>query len=692
MLPLCFAGCLIPEISLAYIGPGAGIAFASSFFFMFIAFAVAILVFLFWPFRSLYISIKRKKKGYKKTDINRVVILGLDGLDPALAQKLMKQGKLPHLQKVAETGCFHPLATSFPSMSPVAWSSFSTGVDPSRHNIFDFLNRDVKSYLPDLSSVRVEGAKRVLSLGKYRFPIGKPRAVNFKKSKSFWSILGEYYIFSTILRVPITFPPDKFNGALLSAMCVPDLKGSQGSFTSYTSNPEGDGKHTGGVRIPITVESDTVASYIPGPPNSLTSTGEELKIPFTAKINRADQTVSFAVDNDKFTLKVKEYSDWITLKFKAGLGIKVQGIARFYVMGIEPHLQLYITPINIDPAKPALNISHPNYYATCLAKLQGTYATLGLAEDTWALNERVIDEEAFLKQAYLNHQEREEMFFNALENTKRGVCACVFDATDRIQHMFYRYLVDGHPASRDKDQEIHKNAIEELYVKMDDLVRRTMEKIDDKTVLIIMSDHGFKSFDRALNLNTWLYENGYLFYKNEKRGDWFQGVDWEKTKAYTFGLTGIYVNLKGREGQGIVEPKKEAPALRKELAEKLDGLMDQDKNKVAIKKVYDTRDMFNGPYVENGPDLIIGYNIGYRASWEAAVGNTSEKVIDDNTRSWSGDHCIDPTLVPGVFFCNRKISTKRPDIMDIAPSVLDLFGAKVPAYMRGKRLFSGAPE
>jgi predicted AlkP superfamily phosphohydrolase/phosphomutase len=211
-------------------------------------------------------------------------------------------------------------------------------------------------------------------------------------------------------------------------------------------------------------------------------------------------------------------------------------------------------------------------------------------------------------------------------------------------------------------------------------------------VLIIMSDHGFKSFDRALNLNTWLLENGYLFYKNEKRGDWFQGIDWEKTKAYTFGLTGIYLNLKGREGKGIVEPKKEAPALRKELAGKLQGLMDEEKNRVAIKKVYDTYEIFNGPYVANGPDLIIGYNIGYRASWEAAVGNVSEKVIDDNTRSWSGDHCIDPTLVPGVFFCNRKISTKTPNIIDIAPSVLDLFGAKIPAYMKGTRLFSGQPQ
>jgi len=692
LIPLLLAGCLYPGISLGYIGPGAGIAFASSFFFMFIAILVAILVFLFWPFRSLYIAIKRRKRGYKKTDIDRVVILGLDGLDPALCHGFLKQGKLPNLQKVAEKGCFHPLATTFPSMSPVAWSSFSTGVDASRHNIFDFLNRDVKTYMPDLSSVRVEGAKRVLSLGKYRLPIGKPRTVNFKKSRSFWSILGDYYIFSTILRVPITFPPDKFNGALLSAMCVPDLKGTQGSFTFYTSNPEGDGKHTGGVRIPVKVENDTVSAHIPGPPNSLTKTGEELSIPFRAKINRADRTVAITVDKDNFTLKPKEYSPWITLKFKAGMGIKVQGIARFYIMSIEPDFQLYITPINIDPGKPALAISHPDYYATCLAKIQGSYATLGLAEDTWALNERVIDEEAFLKQAYLNHAEREEMFFNALGKTPRGVCACVFDATDRIQHMFYRYLVDDHPANRDKDREKHKNAIEELYMKMDDLVGRTFEKLDDKTVFIVMSDHGFKSFDRALNLNTWLYENGYLFYKNGNPGDWFQDVDWEKTRAYTFGLTGIYLNLRGREAKGIVDPKDEAPALRKELHEKLEGLMDEEKNRVAIRTVYETTRMFDGPYVGNGPDLIIGYNIGYRASWEAAVGNISEKVIDDNTRSWSGDHCIDPKLVPGVFFSNRKITTRTPNIMDVAPSVLDLFGVKIPAYMKGTRLFSRTPE
>lgn len=680
----CF---VYPDNSHAYIGPGAGFAFLTSFATLFVTFILAFVSILIWPIRLLFKALKRKK-GITKTDVNRVVIVGLDGLDPVLARKFMDKGKLPNLAKIKEQGSFTCLGTTLPAMSPVAWSSFITGVNPSKHNIYDFLSRNKQTYLPELSSSQIGNTSKVISFGKYQIPIGKPKIELLRKSKPFWNILGEKDITSSILRIPITFPPEKFKGVLLSAMCVPDLKGTQGTFSFYTTE-KSEKKHTGGVQIPVTLEGDKINSYILGPENSLLKKQEEMRIPFTVTIDKEKQEAEIKVQEEKFRLKQGEYSKWVKLTFKPGLGVKVSGICRFYINEISPEFKLYVTPINIDPENPALPISHPFFYSIYLAKMFGCFATLGLAEDTWALNERIIDEDAFLKQCYLIQEEREKMFFNALEKTKKGVCACVFDSTDRIQHMFWRYIDEGHPANRDKDTEKHRKSIEELYMKMDSLVGKVMEKINEKDVLIIMSDHGFKPFRRGINLNSWLYKNGYLALKNGNESrEWFKDVDWEKTKAYALGLGGMYLNIKGRESKGIVSSGKEAEELKKEIIQKLNGLKDEEKGEVAIQEVFDSSKIFSGPYLSNSPDLFIGYNIGYRASWDGVTGIVNNIIFDDNVKSWSGDHCIDPRLVPGVFFCNKKIDAQGPEIIDIAPTVLKLFGVEVPPYMDGKPLIN----
>jgi predicted AlkP superfamily phosphohydrolase/phosphomutase len=322
-----------------------------------------------------------------------------------------------------------------------------------------------------------------------------------------------------------------------------------------------------------------------------------------------------------------------------------------------------------------------------LAKTQGNFTTLGLAEDTWALNEQVLDEAAFLKQAYLIHAEREKMFFDAVEKTRRGVVVCVFDITDRLQHMFWRYLEEDHPANAGKDVEKHRDAIRELYQRMDDLVGRVMQTVDDETLLIVMSDHGCKSFKRGINLNSWLHQNGYLALKGKPSGaEWFQDVDWSKTQAYAVGLGGIYLNIVGREAQGVVPPGEAAAALKQEIRKGLQSLYDEKSDMLAVREVYDTREMYKGPYVDEAPDLIVGASVGYRVSWTCATGAVIEDVFEDNVKRWSGDHCINPADVPGVFFCNRKIHGDTPSIMDVGPTVLDLFGIPVPAYCDGKSL------
>ena len=553
---------LTPQLALAYVGPGAGFAFVSSIFIIIFTTFLAFLTLLTWPIRWA-IQRVRGSKALAAARVRRVVVLGLDGQDPELTTQYMNEGLLPNFARLKSMGTFRPLRTTLLAESPVAWTSFQTGCNPGKHRIFDFLVPNRKSHLPELCSARVDPPKRALKLGRYRIPIGKPVIQAGRRSQPFWKILGDHGIFSTILRVPITFPAEKFNGVLLSAMSVPDLQGSQGTYYYFSTDQREEGTlapgMTSGERIALSVTDGVGRAAIPGPDNSLKTDAGVMEIPLALRPT-SDDSAELTVGTDAYTLTRREYSPWIELGFKAAPGITVRGIARFYLLETSPNIKLYMTPVNIDPDKPALPISHPFTYAMYLAKTQGRYATLGLAEDTSALNEGVVDEDAFLKQTYLIHEEREKMFFDALDKTNRGAVVCVFDITDRLQHMFFRHLDENHPANRGRDNTTHRQAIRTLYQEMDDLVGRTLERLDDDTVLIVMSDHGFKPFRRGVNLNSWLYSNGFLALRNggPTGADMFQDVDWSKTKAYAVGFGGIYLNLAGREDQGIVAPGEEA--------------------------------------------------------------------------------------------------------------------------------------
>ncbi len=662
---------------LAYIGPGAGFAFLGSFLALLGGLILGLISVLLWPFRIVW-CVLTGRQGYKNAKIRKLIFLGLDGLDPTLAERYMAEGKLPNLTRLRDTGCFHRLRTTFPAISPVAWSTFATGVNPARHNMFDFLNRNLRSYMPELSSTRVCEPERILSIGKYRIPLSRPLVEMRRKSRTFWQILGRHQIASTILRVPISFPPENFNGRMLSAMCTPDLLGTQGTFALYTTRTAGESME-GGNRFPFHQRDGVYHGEIAGPENHMKAGAGQMTIPFTLR-KRGLATATLYIGGDRWELSLGEYTPWVTLTFKATLGIAVTGIVRFLLTEVEPQLSLYHTPININPEDPALPISHPGCYAAYLARLLGAYSTLGMAEDTWALNEHAIDNAAFLKQAYLNYEEREAQFLSALDRARRGVVACVFDTTDRVQHMFFAQRDGGGPYSR---------VIEDLYMRADTLVGKTLAHVDEETVLLVLSDHGFASFERGADLNAWLLQNGYLALRPGATGEgkYLKEVDWSRTRAYTFGLAGIYINEKGRESQGIVDPGAPASALQREIAAKLSGLRDEARDRVAIRKAWPSESLYTGPYLDAAPDLIIGYAAGYRASWDAAVGKVTAHVFSDNLKAWSGDHCIDPNLVPGVLFSNRTILAHDPGIEDMARTALDLFGIAPPPHMEGKALF-----
>jgi len=673
-------------VHLAYVGPGAGFAFLGSFLSIVAGFFLSFASLLAWPFRMVW-RMARRRHGFRHARAHRAVFLGLDGLDPGLAERFMQEGRLPNLSRLRSEGAYRRLRTTFPSLSPVAWSTFATGVNPAKHNIFDFLNRNLKTYIPELSSARVGRPRRVLKLGKLRIPLSRPPVTMGRKSVPFWKLLGEHDVSCTIIRVPITFPPEPFNGKLLSAMCTPDLRGTQGSF-SYFSTAIENATYEAGMRYPLKRNGSLVTGELEGPDDPLVEGAGALKVPFQIDFSGAQPRLR--IDGQRYPLPSGEYTPWISVRFRAALGVTARGIVRFLLRETSPEVALYATPVEIDPESPALPISHPAHYAVYLAKLLGAYATLGMAEDTWALNEGVIDEGAFLDQAWSVFHEREAQFREALDKTRRGVVACVFDTSDRVQHMFYRYL-DGRGGPEGGR---YTETIQKLYERMDALVGETRSRLDDDTVLFVLSDHGFCSFRRGLNLNRWLLENGYLFLKDgrQQSGRYFDGVDWSRTRAYTVGLGGLYLNLAQREAQGIVKPGREAEALKRELIAKLNGLPDPLTGETAIREVYAASDLYQGPYLEHAPDLIVGYNSGFRTSWDAAVGKVTSEIFEDNEKAWSGDHSVDPAIVPGVLFSNRPIEAADPGIEDMAPTALDLFGVPAPAWMEGKSILAPRPK
>jgi len=678
---------VLPLQAYGYIGPGAGFAVVGSFLVMFTVLISAVLAVFTWPVRYLIRSI-RGRHAFAHSRVSKLVILGLDGLDPNLAEKFMAQGRLPNFSRLAKLGCFKRLATTVPSISPVAWSSFQTGTNPGKHNIFDFLTRDRQSYLPKLSSVDIRPPRRYLSLGKYRWPLGRADIRLLRKSMPFWKVLGRHGIFSDIIRVPITFPPEKFHGVQLSAMCVPDLRGTQGMFSFYTTAAPGVSEPTGGEFFRVHKNGKTIKALLVGPENPFRRDKQILQCPFEVTI-KDEKSAELRLNGSKYLLSKGIYSDWIKIVFKTGIGVKVCGIGKFLLLTAQPELKLYVSPINIDPGKPAMPISYPAIYSMYLAKRQKSFATLGLAEDSWALNEKVISDEDFIRQCIDFDIEREKMFFDSLQKVKQGLCVCVFDGTDRIQHTFWRDFDAEHPANREHPRgQRAGNAVEELYQRADVLVGKTLDKCEqEEALLLVISDHGFNKFCYGVDLNRWLEENGYLKLKEDGRGKKnLAGVDWSGTRAYAIGLAGIYLNLQGREAQGIVEPTAEATKLRREIAAKLAELVNPLDNQPAVKQVYIAPEIYKGPYKNEAPDLLVGYHKGCRASWQTAIGEVTDKIFYDNTKAWSGDHCIDPSLVPGVLFCNRPISTDNPRMIDIAPTVLEMFGVDVPDYMDGKPL------
>ena len=626
----------------------------------------------------------------------KVVILGIDGMDPNLLIRFAAEGAMPHFARLMEQGDFSPLQTTAVPQSPVAWSTFITGMDPGGHGIYDFVHRDPQTLIPFLSIARVLPARRSIGLGSWSLPLGSGRVELLRRGRAFWELLGERGIPTVLFRMPANFPPvEATHSKQIAGMGTPDILGTPGTYSLYTEYlPARAEEFSGGQVFQVEVVDDCIQAQLRGPENPYRrirrSDGEygypESTADFEVFIDRDAGAARFAVGEEKFILEEGEWSAWVRIDFElVPWLVSTSALARFYLKQFDPHFELYVTPLQINPEDPAMRISAPSDWAGQLCSCLGYFYTQGMPEDTKAFTHGVFTGREFFDQVLLTYEETHRIHTFLQEDFADGLFFFYYGTLDQGCHMLWHYMDEAHPLF--VDDPFLADGIRRLYQEMDAMLGEVLTGVDGETTLIVMSDHGFAPFYWGVNLNTWLLEKGYIALRNpeaQEETQLFDQVDWRRTRAYAMGLNSVYVNLKGREREGTVEPGSTYERLLDELEAELLEMRDPHTGLHPVSRVTRPRREFHGPHRDGGADLLVGYGRGYRSSWESPLGAFPRKVFAVNDQPWSGDHCIDHRLVPGVLVTNQEIFIEGPALHDLTVTILDEWGIEPLPGMVGR--------
>jgi len=617
----------------------------------------------------------------------KVVILGFDGVDPGIVQTMMDAGELKNLSKVAEQGTFQPLGSSNPPQSPAAWSSFATSKHPGNHGIYDFLARNPSSYLP----MQGFGKDQKVVLN----PDGSLRRSaswkTYRKGKSFWKVASDQSVRSKILSVPFAFPADSLeDGCMLAGLGVPDIRGTTSIFFYLSEEFDKKGKMSGGEKIPLSFENDKTTIQIEGlriPKKKTYAT-----VPLTITADRTNKLVTLELPAKTVSVKEGEWTEWMEWEFKLSDKYSVNAISRFHVLEAGDQVRLYMSCLQFDPDKPYMEFTTPPEYGKELKERYGHFKTIGWIFDTHALGHGGLTNDVFLQDVENTMSWRETLTLDELDRGNLDLMISAWTGTDRVSHTFWHHRDAKHPLYTEEGNSKYGRAVEDTYSKMDSIVGNVMERLSEDDLLLVVSDHGFHSFRRGLNVNTWLIRNGYLVVSDNPDPDtafndqrFLRGYDWSKSRAYSVGLGSIFLNLKGREGKGIVDPA-ELDALRKEIREKLMTVKDPETNQMVFTEIY-TGDFYSGRATSGAPDLQLGYAEGFQSTKSTVSGAAPKELFEDNMDTWSGEHAAsDMTHSSGILFSNKKISADSPHLVDIGVTALTYLGKKVPSDMEGKSL------
>ena len=636
----------------------------------------------------------------------KVLVIGVDGMDPRLLQQFIDEGRMPNFERLKKEGDFRPLQTSMPPQSPVAWSTFITGMDPSGHGIYDFVHRKPETLEPYLSMSEALPASKSLKIGTWELPLSGGEVNLLRRGKAFWQILEENGIPTTIFRMPANFPPAESPGRSFSGMGTPDILGTPGTFQYFSNAPPPDWQNmAGGIVSRTRVVNDVVTAKIVGPPNGFRRFPKEdqpkgsdeveyespdTELELKVYVDRENKTAKIVVDEMEIVLEQGEWSEWIRFDFDMIPYVAaVNAIGRFYLQEVYPNFKLYLSPLQINPDDPAMPLSTPDDWSHELAQALGLFYTQELPEDTKAFSGEVFSGREFWEQAHFVLRERTKALDYFLDNFHEGLLFFYFSSLDQCSHMLWHRMDKKHPFYHAEGG--LGDGLKTVYGEIDETMGRVLQAVDDHTTLIVMSDHGFAPFYWGVNLNTWLLEKGYVVLKDPSiQGElpMFGNVDWTRTRAYALGLNGLYVNLKGRETNGIVEPGKPYKVLLDDLEKDMLAMVDARNGNNAVTLVVQTRRDFRNPKPDIGPDIIVGYNRGYRTTAESGLGEFPTEVFVDNNDEWSADHSLDYRLVPGVLFTNRLITLDKPALHDLTVSVLDEYGIAPLPEMIGKDCIS----
>ncbi len=634
----------------------------------------------------------------------KVIVLGVDGMDPRLCEAMMREGLLPNLQRLRDTGSFSRLGTSVPPQSPVAWANFINGAGPGSHGIFDFVHRHphqpTSLFYSAAETVPGEGAWEVAD---HRIPLDfwpfnhRPAATHLRRQGvPFWDFLDAAGVPSTFYDLPCNYPPSPSHHGhhrCLAGMGTPDLLGSYGTYQHFAEDgPAEPVDESGGRRSRLRFEAETARATLLGPADSLRREPRPTQLEFLVHRDREANAAVLEIQGRRIILRAGQWSHWTKLDFQLSTpwflpSKRASGICRFYLQEVAPNFRLYATPINMDPSDPALPVSEPGSFVTDLSARLGPFPTLGFQEAYEARKNDVFNDDEFIRQADTVLQERLALLEQALKDYDDGLLFFYFSSTDLQSHILWWDSDEPHPLQLPAAEARARHGhVRRLYRRLDRVVGDLAQRYGSQATIIVMSDHGFANFGRQFNLNSWLrqHEPGYL--QPADCTSVLRDVDWSRTAAYGIGLNGLYLNLRGREPHGIIDPGEEREALLQQLASELEAVEDENGQRV-IRGVYRGDRIYRGSATALAPDLVIGYARGYRASWGTVQGDATGEILDNNPSAWSADHCADALEVPGVFFCNRPLRAASPSLVDVAPSILAEFGLPAPSSMVGRNLF-----
>ncbi len=641
----------------------------------------------------------------------RVVVLGFDGFDPRLCERMMDAGELPNLAKLRDGGGYKPLGTAIPPQSPVAWASFITGGNPGIHGIYDFIHRDPmpedpeSAFEPYYSAARTLPGAGAWEIGDHKIPLtfwpfnhdgGGTELM--REGTAFWEYLDRAGVPIWLYDIPANYPPSpsKYgNLKCLAGMGVPDLLGTYGTYQYFSKSTYRQRMESGGIRKPLIFKRDVAKAKLTGPPNTLLKEPQDAEIEFEVYRHPDQRMARVEIQDQTLILQEGEWSDWVPVSFALEMppflpSESANGIVRFYLQQVRPDFKLYVSPISADPRNPGeMQITEPPEFLEDIAAEVGLCYTTGFQEEFNAIKNEVLNEEEYFKQTNDVFHERLELLKYAVRHYEDGLLFFYFSSTDLQAHIFWWDSDEEHPTREPDVAQRYHEAIVELYRTMDEVVGDILERFGNEATVMVMSDHGFCNFKRQFNLNRWLRDEGYV-QPPTCSSLLSPDVDWSATKAYGLGLNGLYLNLEGRERFGIVTAE-EQDALIEELRTKLLAITDPDTGQPVVKEVYRADEVYSGPFTHIAPDLIVGYYRDYRASWTGILGDMTAPALTDNENQWSADHCIAADEVPGVIFANRPIRHPNPSLIDMAPTILEQFGVQPPDDMKGRSLFAELP-